>query len=259
MPSVRASAAARSIWPASAAVQLLVERLVRPRQTDGVVGEKHQPLQMDFLDAGLGRDPDEVRQLLDGFAQTGEPGRDPRLEVALALLQLAEGADVFQDAIEVVLAANGEIGFRIRRVEGYAQLVEPRGDQRAAVFLIEHRAVGIEQNIGAAILQVPHHARQMLDQHRLADAMQHGALQLRNLIDDRGEQFPAHVGGRLELLIGARASRAQEIAAVGRLQIKADRLVLGDFAVRRHAFEIALGIDRPFCRRPLHGLSLVEE
>ena len=155
--------------------KLLVERLVRPRHADGVVLEEDQPLQMHFLDAGLGGDTDEVRQFLDGFAQAGEPGRNPRLEVALALLQLAEGAHVFQDAIEVVLAANGEIGLRIRRVERDAQLVQLGGDQRAAVFLIEHRAVGVEQNIGAAILQITHHARQMLHQHRLADAMQHGA------------------------------------------------------------------------------------
>ncbi len=104
--------------------KLLVERLVRPRQADGIVLEEHQPLQMDFLDAGLRRDADEVRQFLDGFAQAGEPGRNPRLDVALALLQLAEGAHVFQDAIEIILAANGEIGFRIRRVERDAQLIQ---------------------------------------------------------------------------------------------------------------------------------------
>src|SRR6202034_2441216 len=185
--------------------QLLVERLVRPGEADGLVGEKHQPLQMHFLDAGLRRDTDEIRQLLDGFAQAGEPGRNLRLEMALALLQLAEGTDVFQDAMEIVLAANGEIRLRVGRVAGDAQLVQFGGDQGTAVFLVEHRAVGVEQNIGAAIFQIAHHARQMLDQHGLADAVQHGALQVRYLIDNRGKQLPAHIGRRLELLIGARA------------------------------------------------------
>ena len=87
----------------------------------------------------------------------------------------------------------------------------------------------------------------------------------RNLIDDRGEQLPAHVGRRLELLIGARTGGAEQIAAVGGLQIEADRLVLRHIAVGPDAFEIAPW-DRPvvvvatfhdrqfldrLCRRPL--------
>ena len=44
-----------------------------------------------------------------------------------------------------------------------------------------------------------------------------------HLVDDLREQLPAHVGRRLELLVGARAGRAQQIAAVGRLEIEADR------------------------------------
>src|SRR5215831_19229865 len=59
--------------------ELLVERLVGPRHADGIVLEKYEPLQMHFLDAGLGGDADEIRQFLDGFAQTGQPGRNLRL------------------------------------------------------------------------------------------------------------------------------------------------------------------------------------
>jgi len=42
------------------------------------------------------------------------------------------------------------------------------------------------------------------------------------------------------------AGGAQQIAAVGGLQIKADRLVLGHDAVGAHALEVAPGIDRRF-------------
>ena len=61
----------------------------------------------------------------------------------------------------------------------------------------------------------------------------------------RGEQLPAHVGRRLELGIGARAGRAQEIAAVGGLEIDADRQPLRLLAAPGiDALEIAPRIDR---------------
>src|SRR4051812_2433137 len=56
------------------AVHLLVERLVGPRHTDGVVVKKHQTLQIDFLDADVGRDLHERRQLGDRLLQAGQPG-----------------------------------------------------------------------------------------------------------------------------------------------------------------------------------------
>ena len=65
-----------------------------------------------------------------------------------------------------------------------AQLVQLGGNQRAAVFLVEHGAVGVEKNIGAAIFQIAHHPRQVLHQHRLTDAVQNRPMQIRNLIDD---------------------------------------------------------------------------
>ena len=66
-------------------------------------------------------------------------------------------------------------------------------------------------------------SRQVLHQHRLADAVQHDAGDVRNLIDDAGEQLPAHIGRRLQFLERARAGLAQQVAAVGDLQIEADR------------------------------------
>ena len=79
--------------------------------------------------------------------------------------------------------------------------------------------------------------------------MQDRALQVRNLIDDRDEQLPAHVGGGLELGVGARAGRAQEIAAVCGLEIDADRRAARIVAALLFdAFEVAPGID-PALRR----------
>ena len=80
--------------------------------------------------------------------------------------------------------------------------------------------------------------------------MQHGPLQLRNLIDDRREQLPAHVGRRLELRISARARGAEQIAAVGGFQIETNRVVLGDFAIGFDVFEITPRIDDAIGFRP---------
>ena len=107
------------------AVHALVERLVGPCMPDGIVLEKHQPLQIDLLDTGFGRHLHERGQFRDGFLQSGQPGRDPRPVGALALLQVAEGANVPQDAAEIILAADRTVGFRIGRVERHPQFVEP--------------------------------------------------------------------------------------------------------------------------------------
>ena len=74
--------------------------------------------------------------------------------------------------------------------------------------------------------------------------MQHRAHEIGNLVDNRREQVPAQVGRRLELLIGARTGRAQEIAAVGHFQIKADRRTPGDLgALVRDRLMVAARID----------------
>src|SRR5262249_54950459 len=87
--------------------------------------------------------------------------------------------------------------------------------------------------------------------------MEDRALQVWNLIDDRDEQLPAHVGGRLELGVGARAGGAQEIAAIGGLEIDANRLSCGVIAapLADDALEIALRIDLRLRRRlRRHGI-----
>jgi hypothetical protein len=62
----------------------------------------------------------------------------------------------------------------------------------------------------------------------------------RKLVDDPREQLPAHVGGRLQIFKGARAGFAQQIAAIGRLDIETDRFLLGNLAACvADGFEIA--------------------
>ena len=78
--------------------------------------------------------------------------------------------------------------------------------------------------------------------------MQDRAFDVGHLIDDRAEQLPAHVGGRLELLVGARAGRAQQVAAVRDLQIETDRLAHRGAAHRAHAFEVTARVDGDFGR-----------
>jgi hypothetical protein len=89
--------------------------------------------------------------------------------------------------VKVVFAANGEIAFRVGGVERDPEFVEPGVDQRAAVALVQHRSVGVEQDIDAPVLQVPHHSGQVFHQHGLADAVQHRAGKARNLVYDRRE------------------------------------------------------------------------
>ena len=157
-----------------------------------------------------------------------------------------------QDTIEIVLAANGFVGFGVGGVERDPQFVELGFDQCTSVLLIENGAVGIEQDIGAAILQVAHHARQILHQHRFADTVQDGARKVRDLIDNGAKELPAHVGRRLELFIGSRAGGAQKVAAVGRLQIEAHGIVLRPIAVGAHTLEVTPRIDRRFRLRRIH-------
>src|ERR1700736_4400054 len=141
-----------------------------------------------------------------------------------AALERAELAHVLHDAVECVLAAHRLERHGLGGVERHAQLVEAACDQIAAAPLVEQGAVGVEQHVGAALLEIADHAREIRHHQRLADAVQHHPGDRRILIDDRAEQVPAHVGGGLELLEGARAGGAWQVAAVGRLQIEADRI-----------------------------------
>ena len=68
--------------------------------------------------------------------------------------------------------------------------------------------------------------------------MQDDAIDVRQLIDNAGEQFPAHVGRRLELLVGAGTGGAQQVAPIGCLEIKANRLLGGIGPLCANFFEI---------------------
>ena len=236
----------------------LIKGLIRPRMADRVI-EKDEALEVDFLDPQAGRDADESRQFGQGFLESGQPGRNARIGVALAVLKGAERADVAQDAVEIVLAANRQIGGTRRGVERDPQFVEAGADQRSPVLVVQQRAVGVKQDVGAAVLEIAHHPGKVLHQHGLADAMQHRTLGLRNLIHDAGEQIPAHVGRRLQVGVGARAGRAKQVAAVRGLKIQADRRTLGS---RRYDGRRGLVIPAGVKGRPVddgthaHAISL---
>jgi hypothetical protein len=59
-------------------------------------------------------------------------------------------------------------------------------------------------------------------------AVHNDARDIGDLVDDPGKQLPAHVGWRLELLERARAGLAEQVAAIGNLEIEANRRLFGD-------------------------------
>ena len=144
------------------------------------------------------------------------------------LLQFAKRAHVTHDAGKIISAPDGLEAFAVRRIKRYAQLIELSADQRAPVAFAEDGPVGVEQDVDPAVLQISHHARQVCDQHRFADTVQHRPHKIRHLIDNRPEQFPTHICRRLEFLVSARTGGAQQIATIGHFQIKADRRTDGD-------------------------------
>src|SRR5258707_2465554 len=205
----------------------LKERLVGSGMADRIVFEKHQALKINFLDPDLGRDLHERRQFRDGFLNAGKPCGYARAVVAFALLEIAERAYIFQDATEVIFATDCPIRFCVCGIERDPQFVKPRRHQGAAVLLIEHSAIGVEQHIDATVLQVAHHRGKVLHQHRLADTVEHGTFYIGKRVEDFREQLPAHVGGRFKLLVGPRASGTQEIASIGGFKVNADRQTRG--------------------------------
>jgi hypothetical protein len=184
-------------------------------------------LKVDLLDPDLGRNPDKGGQFRQGLLQPCEPGRDAGGPAPLALLHLPEGANVPENAVEVVHAADGEKGGAVRGVERDAQFVKPGIDQSATVPRVQHRAIGVEQDVGAAILEIAHHARQILHQHGFANPVQDPAREIRHLVYDAREQVPGEISRRLQFLVGARTGRAEKIAAVRGLQVETDRRAPG--------------------------------
>src|SRR5262249_10398668 len=224
--------------------QTLEQRLIRTCFANSRLIKEHESLQIDFPDADLRRKRHECWQFFDSLLQAGEPDGDLRLSVSLSLLQFAKRAHVSYYAAEIIFAPNGFEGLAVRCIERYAKLVEFGRDQRASVPFTEDSPVGVEQNVDAAVLQVSDHARQVCDQHRLADTMQHRSHKIGHLIDNQSEQFPAHVRRRLEFLVGARTRGAQQIATIGHFQINAYRRTGGNLgALALYRFVVAAWID----------------
>src|SRR5262249_9157089 len=93
----------------------------------------------------------------------------------------------------------------------------------------------------------------------VADAVQHHASDIGVLMDDRPEQVETYVCRWFELLESARARRARQIAAVGRLQIQADRIGRrGLVPLTPDRLEIAAWVDLLFLDACAHaGLRAV--
>ena len=198
---------------------MFVQGLVWTREPDGILLEEHQALQVNLLDADVGCDSDEFRQFGERLFEARQPGGNARRFVPLANLQRAKVAHIPQDTVEIILAAHDAVGGRIGCVEGHAQFVQPGRDHRAPAPFGKQGAVRVEKHVHTAVFEIPNHLRQILHQHRLADAVQNGALQAGELVDDRSEQLPAHIRRRFEFLVGSGASGAQQIAAIRRLEI----------------------------------------
>src|SRR5262245_56234354 len=78
----------------------------------------------------------------------------------------------------------------------------------------------------AALLEMRDEARQVRVEQRLADPVQHRAIDPRELIDDPPELRPGQVMLGLErqkVVVGQRARGAQRVAAVGHLDIDLSR------------------------------------
>ena len=158
--------------------------------------------------------------------------------------------------MEKVLAPHSKKRLRVSRIQRHAQLIQPRINQLLVLLRRQQRAIRIEQHIHAAILQITDHPRQRLHHHRLAHAMQHDTRHVRHLIDNRREQLPAHVRRRLQRLERARTRLAQQIAAIGDLQVQAHRRRIGvRLALRLHRLEIAARILQR--RRGHHALRMI--
>ena len=249
----RNSEFAREVLCCAKAAQLLASHpfeqgLIGPGQPDRVLVEEDEPLQVDLLDTDVRGNAHEIRQFGDGLLEASQPQRHARFCYDFALLHRPEPAHVGEDALEIVLAPHGFESFARCRVQRDAQLVESGLDQRAPVALVEDRAVSVEEHIDVPLRQIADHLRQRLHQHRLANPVQHCALEVRKLIDDRTKPFPIHVRRRLEIGVCARAGRAQQIAPIGHFQIQADRRPRRDpRAVRVGRFMVAPRVDRLRC------------
>ena len=193
----------------------------------GVV-EEDEALEVDLGDADGVGEADEVGELVDGFAEAGEPEGDAGFGRVEFALHGGEVFDVGDDLVEEVLAANHLEDFGFGGIERDAEFVEAGFDEGAAVGFGEQGSVGVEEDVDVAVLEVGDALGEVFDEHGLADAVEDDARDIGILVDERGEELPRHVGLGFELLVGAGAGGAEKIAAVGGLEVEADGLVLGD-------------------------------
>jgi len=201
--------------------------------------------------------PDEV-DFVSGrtrvYGIVGDPIEQVRSPEMITAEFVRRGIDALMIPVHVRPADFDACLAQLKRVQNLDGLVFTIPYKRTAVALAEDRSIGVEQDVNAAILEVPDHSRQVCDQHWFADAMQDCPRKAGDLVDNRREEVPAHVGWRLELLVGARASGAQEIAAVCHFQIKADRRSGGYFgALTRDRLVIAARIERRLSDRHFAG------
>ena len=93
--------------------------------------------------------------------------------------------------------------------------------------------------------------------------MQHDPRHVRHLIDDAGEQLPAHVGRRFQILERAWTGLAQQVAAIGHFQVQADRRCFGNVVpLRGNRFKVAARVVQGCCGHqvnPFDRLRLVGE
>ena len=158
------------------------------------VFEEDEALQVDLVDANGVGEADEVGELVDGLAKAGEPEGDARLGGVELALEAGEVGDVGDDFVEEVFAANHLEDLGLGGVEGDAELVEPGFDERAAIVLVEQRAIGVEEDVDVAVLEIFDALGEIFDEHGFADAVEDDAGDVGVLVDDRGEELPGHVG-----------------------------------------------------------------
>ncbi len=149
------------------------------------LGEIDEALEIDLGDIDLVRKAHEIIELRDGFLEPGQPKRDARPLDCKLPLHRSKDPNIAHDAGEHVAPAYLCERFWVGRIDRDAQLVKAAVDQLLSLAPSQQCAVGVEQDVGAAVLQVANHTRQRRHHHRFPDAMQHDATgNARELVND---------------------------------------------------------------------------
>src|SRR6185437_2255426 len=176
-----------------------------------------------------------ARQFPEVLSQRREPERDAGALDAELPLQGEESAEVLHDPLERRHAAHSEIGLPRRGVQGGSILVKAGIDKELLAAGCQEDDVGIEQDVDAAFLEVTDHLRQVRVQQRLAEAVEHGALQAGRRVHHPPEVVEREVMGTAVPKERERAGPAQGVAIVAHLEIERLWRLLGDErGERRH-------------------------